>query len=85
MIGIRFSWASANAVASMIFRSPVQRLLMVEVLVARGVRILFRIGGIDAVDVGRLEHGVAAHLGGAQDRRGIGGEDTDCRCRRRKR
>src|ERR1700733_14891546 len=37
----------------------VERLLMVEALVALGLRLALRIGGINPVDVGRLEHGVA--------------------------
>ena len=33
-----------------------------------------RVGGVDAVDLGRLEHDLDAHLHAAQRRRGIGGE-----------
>src|SRR5580658_11369294 len=50
----------------------IQGLLMAQPIIAFGLRVLFRIGGIDAVDVGGLEDGLAAHLGRAQDRRGIG-------------
>src|SRR3990172_320724 len=44
-----------------------------EPVVTAGVWRLFRIGAIDAVDLGRLEQGVAAHLCGPQRRRRVGG------------
>ena len=50
-------------------------------VVALGLGVLLRIGGVDAVDIGGLEHGLGVQLGGAQHRGGVGGEDTDCRCR----
>src|SRR6202140_304624 len=52
----------------------IQGLLMAQAIIALGLRVLLRIGGIDAVDVGGLEDSLAAHLGRAQDSRGIGGE-----------
>ena len=45
-----------------------------DLLVAAGARDLLGIGGIDAVDAGALEQGIAAHFGGAQSGAGIGGE-----------
>src|SRR5271154_4796007 len=56
------------------FQVSVERLLMVETLVSLRIRIALGIGSIDAIDVGRLEHGVAPHFGGAQYGRGIGRE-----------
>ena len=40
-----------------------------------GGRILLRIGGVDAIDIGRLEDRLCADLGGAQHRRGVGREE----------
>ena len=75
MIGIRFSRASAKAVASITLQILVERLLMAELVVALGVRVLFRVGAVDAVDVGGLEHGVRVDLGGAQHGGRVGGEE----------
>src|SRR5580704_9414039 len=47
---------------------------MGQVIIALGLRVLLRIGGINPIHVGGLEDGAAAHLGCAQDGRGIGGE-----------
>src|ERR1700675_2481276 len=52
----------------------IQGLLMAQAIIALVLRVLLRIGGIDAVDIGRLEDSVAGHLGRAQNGRGIGGE-----------
>ncbi|SOY46183.1 hypothetical protein CBM2587_A160060 [Cupriavidus taiwanensis] len=43
--------------------------------VARGAGILLRVGGVHAVDLGRLEHDLGADLGAAQRGRGVGGEE----------
>ena len=75
MIGIRFSRASANAVASMTLRSCVDRLGVGQPLVAPGALVVLGIGAVHAVDVGGLEHRLGAQLGGAQDRGRIGGEE----------
>ena len=75
MIGIRFSRASAKAVASITLRSRSNASCRADPVVALGLRVLFRIGAVDPVDVGGLEHGVAFHLGGAQHRRGVGREE----------
>ena len=74
MIGMRFSWASANAVASMIFSRRSSASWWVELLVTGGTWVALRIGRIDAVHVRRFENGFAAHFGGAQHRGGVGGE-----------
>ena len=55
-----------------------------QLLVAGGALHLARIGGVDAVDLGALQQRVALHLRRAQGRRGVGGEERDCRCRRRR-
>src|SRR5271170_7605845 len=44
------------------FQVAIERLLMIEALIPLRVRIALRIGSIDAVDIGCLEHGVAPHL-----------------------
>ena len=75
MIGIPFSRASAKAVASRHLEIAVECLLERDPVVALGLRVLFRVGAVDPVDVGRLEHRVALHLGGAQHRRRVGGEE----------
>src|ERR1700727_3119699 len=56
------------------FKVAVERLLVVEMLVALGARVALGVRGIDAVDVRRLENGVAFHLGRTQDRRGVRGK-----------
>ena len=75
MIGILFSRASAKAVASMTFRSRSIASWWRDAVVALGLRVLLRVGAVDAVHVGGLEHRVAIHLGGAQHRGGVGGEE----------
>ncbi len=51
-----------------------QDIVIAQALVAARFWVLFRVGIVDAIDLGRLQHGVAAHLGGAQRRGGVGGE-----------
>ena len=46
-----------------------------ELVVALRGGILVRVGGVDAVDLGRLEHDVDAHLASPQRGRGIGREE----------
>ena len=46
-----------------------------ERVVALGGLVLARIGRIDAVDLGALQHRIEAHLGGAQGGGGVGGEE----------
>ena len=43
--------------------------------VARGAGVLLGVGGVDAVDLGGLQHHLGAHLGTAQRGRGVGGEE----------
>ena len=51
-----------------------QNLVEAHRLIALGVGDLLRVRGVDAVDAGALEQGVAAHFGGTKRGRGIGGE-----------
>ena len=51
------------------------RLRMGQTVEPLGGRVLFRIGAVDAVDIGGLQHRLRADFGGAQDRGGIGGEE----------
>ena len=53
----------------------VEGLLMARCVITLRLRVLLRIGAIDAVDIGGLENGVASHFGGAQHRGGVGGEE----------
>src|SRR5579864_876802 len=52
----------------------IQGLLVAQAVVALGLGVPLGVGSINPVHVGGLEHGAAAHLGSAQDRRGVGGE-----------
>src|ERR1700691_6329847 len=54
------------------FQVAIERFLVGEPIIAFRRRIPLGIGGIGSVHVGRLEHGIAAHLGGAEDRRCVG-------------
>ena len=74
MIGMLFSRASAKAVASRTLRSRSNASCERDAVVTLGLRVLLRIGAVDAVDIGGLEDRVAFHLGGAQHRGGVGGE-----------
>ena len=51
------------------------RLVEADLGVARRARVLLRVGGVDAVDLGRLQHDLRADLGAAQRGRGVGGEE----------
>ena len=66
MIGIRFSRASAKAVASMTLQVPLDRLLVAEPVVALGLGVLLRVGAVDAVDIGGLEHGLRIPVSAAR-------------------
>ena len=48
---------------------------MGQLIVAGRRRVGLGIGAVDAIDLGALEHHVAAHLGGAQDGTGVGREE----------
>src|SRR3977135_1728108 len=52
-----------------------QHVHVAERVVALGALVLARVGRIDAIDLRALEHRVDAHLGGAQGRGGVGGEE----------
>src|ERR1700681_3180191 len=56
------------------FKVFLQRFLVAEPVVSGGAGIALGIGRIDAVDVSRLENGIAAHFGGAQNGGRVGGE-----------
>ena len=73
-IGILLSRHSATAAASITLRSSLKHLAEGHAVVALRVRNLLRVGGVDAVDAGALEQGIAAHLGGAQRGGGVGCE-----------
>ena len=75
MIGIRFSRASANAVASITFRSRCIASSWVSRSYRCRRRVLLRVGAVDAIHIGGLEHGVALQLGRAQDRSRVGREE----------
>ena len=51
-----------------------QDLQVRDLLVAGRLRVLHRIGGVDAVDLGGLEDDLRLHFHGAQRRGGVGGE-----------
>src|SRR6185503_21265554 len=51
------------------------RLVEADPGVARRARVALRIGGVDAVHLGRLEHDLGAHLAAAQRGRRVGGEE----------
>src|SRR4026207_2321752 len=53
----------------------VVRLVEAELRVAWRARGALGVGGVDAVDLGALEHDLGAHLAAAQRRRGVGGEE----------
>ena len=74
MIGIRFSRASAKAVASITLRFLLDRLLMAQAVIALGGRVALWVGAIDTVDIGGLQHRIAFELAGAQDRGRVGRE-----------
>src|SRR5690606_26263817 len=57
------------------FKVPPAGLIEADAMKALGVRILLRVGGVDAVALGRLEHKLRAHFRAAQRCRGIGGEE----------
>ena len=44
-------------------------------VIADGLGVALRIGGVDAIDAGALQQGVAAHLRRPQGRGGVGGEE----------
>ena len=48
---------------------------MGEAIISFGGFVLLGIGAVDPIDIGRLEHGLGAQLRGAQDCRGVGGEE----------
>src|SRR5258706_1706036 len=48
------------------------RLVEADLGVARRARVALRIGGVDAVHLGGLEHDLGAHLAAAQRRRRVG-------------
>ena len=75
MIDRRLSRASAKAAVSITLRSRAIASSWVRRSIAHRVRIRLRIGRIDAVDLRRLQHRVAAQLGRAQHRGGVGGEE----------
>ncbi len=50
------------------------RLLVTESVVTLGFRVFLRVGGVDAVHIGGLEHGLAFEFGRAQHGGGVGGE-----------
>jgi hypothetical protein len=51
------------------------RLGEAQALVAGGLGVLLRVGGVDAVDLGGLEDGLGAELDAAQAGAGVGGEE----------
>src|SRR6266850_3501141 len=51
------------------------RLVEADARIALGARVALRVRGVDAVDLGRLDHDLGAHLAATQRRRGIGGEE----------
>src|SRR6516162_3664637 len=55
--------------------AALQRLRVGQAVKARGQSILLRIGAVDSIDIGRLQHGLRIDFGGAQHRRGVGGEE----------
>src|SRR5262245_22565423 len=65
------------------FEIAVHCLLVGKALIAFGGLFLFRVGAVDPVDIGGLEHGISANLGGPQDSRGVGCEKR-VPCARRK-
>ena len=74
-IGMRFSRAKRDRRRIHDLEVARQHLVIGQLLVALGLGILLGIGAVDAVDLGALQHRVAAHLGGAQRRRRVGGEE----------
>src|SRR5687768_1864542 len=56
-----------------------ERLVEGDAVVARGRLVLHGIGGIDAVDLGGLQHDLGLDLAPAQRRRGVGGEERVAR------
>src|SRR5258706_12292257 len=50
-------------------------LVEAEAGIARRARVVPRVGGIDAVHLGRLDHDLGPHFRAAQRRRSIGGEE----------
>src|ERR1051326_3524246 len=61
------------------------RLVEAQARVALGTRIALRIGGVDAIDLRRLDHDLGAHLAAAQGGGGIRSEERrvgkECRSR----
>src|SRR5690349_5896136 len=55
-------------------QAPIHGFLMIEMVETLGRGILLRIRSIDAIDIGCLENGLALHLGGAKNGRGVCGE-----------
>src|SRR4029077_215555 len=51
------------------------RLVEADLRVALRARVALGIGGVDAVDLGTLQHDLGAHLAAAQRRRRVGGEE----------
>src|SRR3989440_1611308 len=51
------------------------RLVEADPAVALRARVALRVGGVDAVDLGALEHDLGPDLAAAQRRRGVGGEE----------
>ena len=74
MIGMWLSMHRLKAVVSITLRRLEMHSWKVTCLVAFGVRVLPRIGVIDAVDLGGLEDDVGTHFAGAQRGGGVGGE-----------
>ena len=64
--GIRLSRARAIAAVSITWRPCGQHVVVAQPVVAHRLAVLLGIGRIDPVDLGALEHRVAAHLGAAQ-------------------
>src|SRR5215475_12568826 len=57
------------------FQIALERLLMRQAIVALGIAILLRIGAVDTVDVGGLEHGLRTEFGRPQHGGGVRREE----------
>src|SRR5262249_41071008 len=64
------------------FQVAFERLLMGQPVKAFGTAIVLRVGAIDAVDIGGLEHRLGTELGGPQHGGGIRGEERIARASR---
>ena len=74
-IGSLFSRHMPMAVMSMTLSCVAQHLLVGQVLVEDGVRVLLGVGRVDAVDAGGLEQDLDAELLAPQGRGRVGGDE----------